>query len=218
MAADYPAIPSTGFYRFVRAVVGGLIWCLGGITVRGSENIPTIGPVILAPNHRANIDPPYISLATTRQMHFMAKEELFRVPVFGRIFRGVEAFPVKRGTADRAALRTAINLLKEGRVVTIFPEGTRSPNLSLQDAEKGFALIARQSGAPIVPIAIEGTEKMLAKGAKRLRRGHVTVTVGKPLTVAEIMPRKPDEEKDVLTWIGAETMRAIGDLMQRQSA
>lgn len=215
MGVDEPAVAPTRYYNFVRTVVRGLIWCLGGVTVIGAENIPQAGPVILAPNHRANIDPPYISLATTRQMHFMAKEELFRVPVFGRIFKGVEAFPVKRGTADRAALRTAINLLKEGRVVTIFPEGTRSPDISLKEAEKGFALIARQSDAPIVPIAIEGTEKMLPKGAKRLRRGHVNVTIGKPLTVAQIVARKPDEEKDLLAWIGAATMSAIGELMER---
>lgn len=213
MPSEYPVIPPTRFYRFVRTVVRGLVWSLGGITVWGSENIPATGPVILAPNHRANVDPPYISLTTPRQMHFMAKEELFRVPVFGAIFRGVEAFPVTRGAPDRAALRHAIDLLKQGRVVTIFPEGTRSKDTALKEAEKGFALIARQSDAVIVPIAIEGTEKMLPKGTKRLRRAHVTVTVGKPLSLAKIMAAKPDGEKDALAWIGAETMGAIGALM-----
>lgn len=214
MPPEYPFIPPTPFYRLVRTIVSGLVWCLGGITIRGAGNIPAAGPVILASNHRANVDPPYLSLVTARQMHFMAKEELFRVPVFGRIFRGVEAFPVKRGTADRAALRRAVDLLKQGRVVMIFPEGTRSQDTSLQEAEKGFALIARQSNAVIVPIALEGTEKMLPKGSSRLRRAPVTVTVGRPLTVAEIMAAKPAGEKDALAWIGAETMREIGELMQ----
>ena len=94
------------------------------------------------------------------------------------------------------------------------PEGTRSLDTSLSVAEKGFALIARQADAVIVPMAVEGTEKILPKGAKFLRRSHVTVTVGPPLRVADLMAAKPDTEKDALAWIGAETMRAIGDLMQ----
>lgn len=207
------APPPTPFYRFVRTVVRGLVWSLGGLTVRGGENIPTSGPVILAPNHRTNVDPPYLSLITPRQMHFMGKDELFRVPVLSAIIRGVGTFPVKRGTADRAALRRAVDLLKESRVVTIFPEGTRSEDMSLGEAEKGFALVARQSGAVIVPVAIEGTERVLPKGAKRLRRSRVRVTVGPPLTVEQLLSSKPAEQKDALTWIGAETMAAIGRLL-----
>ena len=208
------APPPTPFYRFVRTIVRGLVRSLGGVTIRGGENIPASGPVILAPNHRANVDPPYISLITPRQMHFMGKEELFRVPVLSAIIRGVGTFPVKRGTADRAALRRAVDLLKEGRVVTIFPEGTRSEDTSLGVAEKGFALIARQSGAVIVPVAIEGTERILPKGAKRMRRSHVTVTVGPPLTVEHLLSAKPADQKDALTWIGAATMAAISDLLK----
>ena len=216
MRPEVDSPPPTPFYRLTRTVVRGLVWLLGGVEIIGAANIPASGPVILAPNHRTNADPPYISLATSRQMHFMAKEELFRVPVFGRIFRGVEAFPVKRGTADRAALRHAIELLKQGRVVTIFPEGTRSPDLSLQEAEKGFALIARQSGAVIVPILLEGTERILPKGSSRFRRGHVKVTIGPPLALDTIMAAKPDGQKDALEWIGSVTMRAIGSLSGKQ--
>ena len=203
----------TSFYRFVRFVVRQWVRLLGGVTVIGSEHIPAQGPVILAPNHRANVDPPYLSLITPRPMHFMGKEELFKVPILSAIIRGVGTFPVKRGVADRAALRHAVELLKAGRVVTIFPEGTRSEDGALRPAEKGFALIARQANAAIVPVAIEGTEKMLPKGAKRLRRAAVRITVGAPLRVEEILATKPDGEKDALGFIGAATMTAIGDLI-----
>ncbi len=208
------AVPPTAFYRLVRTVVRGLVRSLGGVSIRGAENIPASGPVILAPNHRANVDPPYLSLITPRQIYFMGKEELFRVPVLKQIIRGVGAFSVRRGAADRAALKHAVGLLKAGGVVLIFPEGTRSEDGHLKAAEKGFALIAKQADAAIVPVAIEGTERMLPKGAKRLRRSPVTVTVGPPLRVDALLAAKPEAEKDALAWIGAETMRAIGALIQ----
>lgn len=206
--------PPTPFYRFVRMIVRGLVWLCGGVRIEGGENIPASGPVILAPNHRANVDPPYLSLITRRQMHFMGKEELFRVPVLSAIIRGVGTFPVKRGAADRAALRRAIDLLKEGRVVTIFPEGTRAEDgVTLQEAEKGFALIARQTGALIVPVAIQGTEKMLPKGAKWIRRARVHIRVGPPLDPEAVLAAKPEGAKDALVYLGAATMAAIGELI-----
>lgn len=203
------------FYRFVRAIVRQWIRLLGGVTIVGAENIPRSGPVILAPNHRAHVDPPYLSLITPRPMHFMAKEELFKVPVLSAIIRGVGTFPVKRGVPDRAALRHAVDLLKAGQVVTIFPEGTRSEDGALRPAEKGFALIARQANAMIVPVAIEGTEKMLPKGAKRLRRAPVRITVGESLSVEGMLAAKPEGVKDALGFIGEATMGAIAGLIKR---
>lgn len=210
--SDAPRPPL--FYRFVRMIVRNWVWWMGGVTIIGSEHIPAHGPVILAPNHRAHVDPPYLSLITPRPMHFMAKEELFKVPVLNAIIRGVGTFPVKRGVPDRAALRHAIDLLKAGGIVTIFPEGTRSEDGALRAAEKGFALIARQANAAIVPIAIEGTEEMLPKGAKRLRRAAVRITVGVPTTVGEILAGKPEGAKDALGFIGQATMSAIAELMR----
>ena len=203
----------TLFYRFVRTVVRGLVASLGGITVRGAENIPRTGPVIIAPNHRAHVDPPYLSLITRRQIYFMGKEELFHVPILKRIITGVGAFPVKRGVPDRSALKHAVNLLKEGKVVLIFPEGTRSEDGHLRVAEKGFALIARQTDAAIVPVGIEGTEAMLPKGRARIRRARVRVTIGPPLTAQAILAAHPDAGRDALEIIGAATMSAIGALL-----
>ncbi len=210
-----PPKPSL-FYRFVRVVVRGLVRAYGGLSIVGAGNIPATGPVILAPNHRAHVDPPYLALISPRPIYFMGKEELFHVPILRQIITRVGAFPVRRGAADRAALRHAVDLIKGGAAVLIFPEGTRSEDGQLGIAEKGFALIARQTGAAIIPIAIEGTERMLPKGAKLIRRSRVRVTIGKPLSAQAILEAHPHAGKESLEIIGAATMSAIADLLHRQ--
>lgn len=209
---------SSRIYRATRVLVQCMMPLLGGITVSGRENIPAEGAVILAPNHSAHMDPPYLSMILHRQLRMMAKEELFKVPILGPYIRALGAFPVKRGTADRAALRMAVDLLKQGHVVGIFPEGTRSENGVLLPAEKGFALIARQTGAPIVPVAMHGTARVLPHGSKRLHRYHVRVAIGKPFTAQEIIAAHEGEGKDALTLIGDATMAAIAALMPQDSA
>jgi len=204
--------PPSRIYRATWRGVRMLVPLFGGLTVRGAENIPREGPVIIASNHAAHMDPPYLSQIMDRQLHMMAKEELFKVPVLGRYIRALAAFPVKRGTADRAALREAVERLRQGHVLGIFPEGTRSPDGRLGPAEKGFALLARQTGAPIVPVAIEGTNRILPKGAKWPHRHHVRITIGTPFTAQEVLAAHPGE-KDALNIIGEATMAEIAALM-----
>ena len=203
----------TRAYAITRVLVRLLVPLWGGLTVRGGENIPDRGPVILAPNHRAYMDPPYLSMVLKRQLRMMGKEELFKVPVLGAYIRAMAAFPVKRGSPDRAAIRRAMEEIKAGHVLGIFPEGKRSDPGTLSPAEKGFALIAKQTGAPIIPIALEGTDRVHPMHAKRLYRAHVTATVGKPMTAAEILAAHPDPTKDALTIISEVTMQAIAALM-----
>lgn len=132
--------------------------------VRGSENIPKTGGVLICANHISNLDPPVIATAVPRALHYMAKEELFRVWGFGRIIRNLNAFPVRRGSADRTAIRTALGLLIAGEVVGIFPEGTRSKTGVLGNPEPGVSLIAARAGVPIVPAAITGTNQFFRNG------------------------------------------------------
>jgi 1-acyl-sn-glycerol-3-phosphate acyltransferase len=210
---EFPPDRHTRAYAITRVIVRLLMPLLGGITVRGGENIPACGPILLAVNHRAYMDPPYLSMVTKRQLHLMAKEELFKIPVFGPYIRALGAFPVKRGVPDRGAIRQAMDELKAGHVLGIFPEGTRADPGTLLPAERGFALIAKQTGIPIVPIALEGTDRVHPKHAKRLHRAHVTATVGKAVTAGDMLAANAETGKDALTVIGEATTRIIAALM-----
>ncbi|MBI2266831.1 MAG: 1-acyl-sn-glycerol-3-phosphate acyltransferase [Armatimonadetes bacterium] len=126
------------------------------------ERIPAEGPLIIAANHVSYLDPPALGAAVppVRPVRFMAKEELFRIPFLGRMIAACGAFPVKRGTADRRALKQALAYLAQGEVLGIFPEGRRVMTGELGEAEQGVALIALKSSAPILPAAIMGTRPL----------------------------------------------------------
>ncbi|BEU87645.1 lysophospholipid acyltransferase family protein [Selenomonas sp. TAMA-11512] len=127
----------------------------------GAENLPKEGGVLVAANHMSNLDPPLLATFLPRPLSYMAKQELFEVPLLGAIIRAAHAFPVKRGKSDRAAIKAAVTALKEGRCVGIFPEGTRSADGKRRAAEAGVALLAAMTGVPVLPAAISGTERVL---------------------------------------------------------
>lgn len=130
--------------------------------VVGAENMPKEDGVILAANHLSNWDPPFLATFLDRHVSYMAKEELFENPVFAWIISACHVFPVKRGTADRGAIKTALSRLKNGMCVAIFPEGTRSKDGELHKAEAGISLIAAMGKVPVVPAAIIGTNKIFS--------------------------------------------------------
>ena len=147
--------------------------------VKGRENIPGQGPLLVVANHLHLADPPLVSVSLKRKTIFMAKEEVFRARFSSYFIGSFGAFPVHRGRLDRKALRQSQRILAEGVALVIFPEATRSKNAQLQPAFPGSALIALRSGAPILPVAITGTERI--KGATWwLRRPRITVTFGSP--------------------------------------
>jgi 1-acyl-sn-glycerol-3-phosphate acyltransferase len=122
----------------------------------GAGNVPRQGGVLLASNHQSFTDPAIVGTAVTRPLYFMARRSLFDVPIFGRLIRAVNAFPVERGSADLAAIRAAIGVLANGRVLVVFPEGTRTPDGSVKEFKPGFAMLAARARVPIVPVAIDG--------------------------------------------------------------
>jgi 1-acyl-sn-glycerol-3-phosphate acyltransferase len=157
----------------------------GGLKIIGRENIPEQGPVILAPNHVSNFDPPVVSCGSPRAVVFLAKEELFKPPVFGPFIRSLNAFPVKRGAADTGAVRLALDKLAEGHCLIIFPEGTRGDGLILGPMQTGIAMLAKRSGALVVPTGVYGTHKILPKGRKLPGFSRLRVAYGKPFSYAE---------------------------------
>lgn len=177
--------------------------------ITGRENIPQAGGVIIAANHLSLWDPPLLATFVPRPVHFMAKEELFSIPGLGWIIRRLNAFPVRRGAADRTAIRTAIAILEGGACLGLFPEGTRSKDGSLGPAEQGVALIAAKAGAIIVPAAIIGTNKSFA--GWRLPRFELRF--GSPV----VLP-KEKADKERLDKISNQVMTEIGRLLTDQAA
>ena len=151
-------------YGFLQIVFRLFFYIVFRTRVYGRENIPAEGAVILAANHASNIDPPLMASLIDRPVSYMAKIELFENPIFGAAIRRCHAFPVKRGESDRGAIKAAVAVLREGRILGLFPEGTRSKTGELQKAEAGVALIAAMTGAPIVPVAILNTHRIFANG------------------------------------------------------
>lgn len=147
--------------------------------VKGIENIPRRGGLLIVSNHLNLADPPLLGISLNRKAIFMAKEEVFRSRLTRYFFSGLGAFPVHREKLDRKALRQAKRVLDEGKVLVMFPEGTRSKNAQLQSAFSGAALVALRNGVPILPVAITGTERI--KGSTWiLRRPGLTVNFGSP--------------------------------------
>lgn len=165
-------------YGILRLVTVCLMRAWFGLRVRGVEHVPPSGPALIVSNHQSILDPPLIGGATRRRIYFLAKAELFRIPLFGWLIRALHARPVRREGPDPRALRTAALLLKEGKALLIFPEGTRSLDGRLGEGKPGVGMLAVTSGAPVVPAYVSGTLEALPKGAAWPRRSRVSVSFG----------------------------------------
>ncbi|MCS7208112.1 MAG: 1-acyl-sn-glycerol-3-phosphate acyltransferase [Fimbriimonadales bacterium] len=179
-------------YRAGWVLVRGFARLVWRLEVAGAERVPLQGGLIVAPNHLSLLDPPIIGCACPRELRYLAKAELFHYGLFTRLIRRLGAFPVERGTADVRAIKTALQQLQEGRAVLIFIEGTRGDGKQLLPPTPGVTLLARQSGAPVVPTAIVGSERAWPKGAKLPRRAHIQVAFGMPLTYREVFGERTD--------------------------
>lgn len=164
------------FYWFCHWTVGNFLKIFYGLRVEGIDNFPKEGPVLLACNHRSNMDPVAVGCALQRPIHFMAKEELFNIPVLKWIIIQWKAFPVKRGGGDRKAIKIALDILQENGIVGLFPEGTRSKTGELGTAHPGIGLLAIKGNCPVVPVALLGTQKPW---------GPITIKIGKTLNFSK---------------------------------
>jgi 1-acyl-sn-glycerol-3-phosphate acyltransferase len=173
-------------YSFVRSVVNAILKPVYRIEIIGKENIPAEGGVLLCANHIDNLDPPVVGITAPRPVHFMAKDELFSVPLLGKIVPHLNAFPVKRGMSDREALRKGLAILKDGKVLGLFPEGTRSKTGEMGKGLAGAGFFALRSDAHIVPCAIIGPYKAFQK---------LKVVYGKPIDMAIVKENKLNAEQ-----------------------
>jgi len=180
-AATGAAAPTWRLYAVLKPIVVALSRGYWRLQARGRERVPPEGPLILVSNHSSVLDPPFIGAAAPRRLTFLAKAELFRVPMFGALIRAVGAHPLRREGGDPSALRTALRLVKEGEALLVFPEGTRGPEGALREAKAGAGMLAVLSGAPVVPVWIRGTGRAWPKGARLPRPVKVMVTFGEPL-------------------------------------
>jgi 1-acyl-sn-glycerol-3-phosphate acyltransferase len=178
-------------YAFGKALVKTALTPLYRFEVIGLENFPKEGGVLLCSNHIHALDPPVVGMTAPRTVHFMAKEELFKLPILGPLLPKVNAFPVKRGMSDREALRSALKVLKSGEVMGLFPEGTRSTDGVLKKGLSGAGFFALRGDADVVPCAIIGPYKTFRK---------VKVVYGEPILMAPYRERKAsaDEVTEVI--------------------
>jgi len=156
----------------------------------GYEQIPASGAAIIASNHRSFFDPFVIGTMSRRPIYYVAKSELFRNPVLAWFISALGGFPVERGTGDRDAIHTAKELLARGELVLIFPEGTRTRPGPLAKPKRGVGRLALESGAPVIPVAIIGTEDV--RNGILLRRHRVRVIAGKALEFGGEQPSSPE--------------------------
>ena len=172
----------TKTYKFIHTTFMGIVSLIYRLKVIGSENEPREGALLVCSNHISAADPVLISAATKNQICYMAKKELFKIPIFSTFLRNLGVFPVDRGGKDVSAVKKAIKLLEDGSRVGIFPQGTRRPGKNPRNTElkNGAAMIAVRANADVLPVYIhrkDNTPKLFRK---------TTVIIGKPIKFADL--------------------------------
>ncbi|MGF7185016.1 1-acyl-sn-glycerol-3-phosphate acyltransferase [Desulfitispora alkaliphila] len=190
-------------YTFLRYAFSPIFKSIYKVEVKGLENIPEKGPVVLIANHISLWDPVVLSYAIPkRQVYYMAKEELFKIPLLSFVIKRLGAFPVKRGKGDRQAMKMANNILEEGKILGLFPEGTRSTTGELKPFQTGAAMLALKANNTIIPTALVGTDKI-----KKVKGCTITIAFGKPITET-----KEEKEQRTSARAKALTQRLQGEV------
>jgi 1-acyl-sn-glycerol-3-phosphate acyltransferase len=193
---------NVAFYDVARLTVRGMVRLLWRARVVGTENVPSAGPLIVACNHVSYLDPPAMGCFCPRRIRYMAKKELFSVPLLGSMIRGLGAYAVDRQGSATAAIKRSLQVLEEGGTIGIFPEGTRNRTGAVVP-QTGVALLASLARAPVVPACILGTDRAL-------RLGKIRVAFGPPLA----LPAGRKATRDDLANFTTEIMNAIETLAE----
>lgn len=207
------------YYSAVRFLVSGIFRVATGWEVTGRERVPAAGALVIASNHISFWDPPLVGAALPRECHFLAKEELFATPLLGSLIRSLNAIPIRRGLADLSGMSRAIEVLKGGEALLMFPEGSRMRDGELHPARPGVGMMAVNADAMILPSYISGSGK---PGKWWNRSSRVRISFGSPRNWREMAGPDADLKpgRALYQRIGDEVMREIAELRagQRKSA
>lgn len=190
------------FYQVAKVICRTVLLVVRRWKVIGDSRLPPGQGLILIANHASYWDPVVIGCAIDRNIFFMAKAELFKIPVLSFIIKRLGAFPVHRTGADRASIKQALELLEGGNVVGIFPEGTRSKTGEFLNPHLGAAMLALKGGVPLLPVAVSGTKGFW---------GQVKVVIGKPMHFTAHNRRKVSRAE--MESVSREAMEEIGRLL-----
>jgi len=204
--------PERPMYTIVETIVRPLLMFVYRVRITGRGHVPESGPCVLAANHVSVMDGFFLGIAVTRQVRFMAKAELHRVPIVKQILEGAGAFPVERGADAGRAVAAGVKLLEQGAVVGVFPEGTSLPDRK-RGYKRGAARLALATGAPLIPVALIGTHLTLEPRTHRIRLPRVRIVIGEPLRVER---QEPTEE--AATELTARLQAAIESLHDQPEA
>ena len=188
------------FYRFARALLIPVFLLFYNYRITGRENIPKDGAYIVCANHVSAVDPILVGISIPKRMYFMAKVELFRNRLLRALMNGLGAFPIKRGEADIKSIKTSLKLLNSGKILALFPEGTRKKSNEIT-AEPGIAMLAIKSKVPIVPVAVISSYKFFKR---------TNVIIGEPIELAEFYDKKLLNDEYIK--ISVDIMKRINEL------
>jgi 1-acyl-sn-glycerol-3-phosphate acyltransferase len=184
--------------------------------VYNNERVPLKGPVILASNHASFLDPPLVGSGLKRDINYLARKSLFRIPLLGWILRTVNAVPVDRDGGGAAGLKAIMDRLHDGGAIILFPEGTRTKDGKLQPARSGIGLTVIKSEAPVVPVRVFGTREAWGRGMRIPRPHRVTLKYGQPLNFDQLRAEAKEcskaRLKEIYQQVADEIMAAIAKL------
>lgn len=204
-----PFVSLVLYHLFKWSVVSPMLHTYFRGRIYGAENVPQKGRLIVVANHASDFDPPILSSCVRRPVSYMAKEELFKVPVLSQAIRLYGAYPVKRESADRSAIRAALTQLEAGWAVGVFLQGTRTPDARIPSPKLGAAMLAAKSQTPLLPVSLWGTQAIIPKGSKFPRPVPVTVRIGEVITPPTSTKR---QELEAITQQCVEAIHALHDL------
>ncbi len=207
-----PPGPMSAYHRHVRVPISrAFAWVVftlfGPTIVRGSRRIPKKGGLLILANHQADVDPILVQLGCARGIHYMSKSELFEMKFVGNLVRRYYAFPVKRGEPDRASIKRAVELLRMGEAVGVFPEGELSVSGEILPLKAGVALLVRMSGAKVICVGLRNSRRMMPYGTMIPRPAFSLISAnwGEPRE----FEKKADTE-EIMAWVQSELMRLTG--------